>query len=234
MTLIDSRPRVQQAGTGSGAVTRLGFWSALVALVAAVLYSLAQIVSPPLIPLLAFPWSDVLIIAPSLVIPLALVVALHCLDARTTGERSVWSRTAVSFATMYGVLVGAVYIVQLAAVIPARIRGHGADVAVVALSAPWVQAVDALGYGLMSVAFLCAARAVSPHGPGRAARWAFLAHGLLAPFVVLPLWLPPFLAVGALWFVTGPAALFCLMRLFQHDRAASGRAEGLPAGRLDR
>lgn len=228
MVLMDSRTRVEPAQEVSGNVVRVGFWSALVAFGAASLYSLAQIVSPPLIPLLAFPWSDALIIAPSIVIPLALVVALNCLHTTVSGDRATWSRTAITFATMYGVLVGAVYIVQLAAVIPARVRGEGRSVALVSLAAPWVQAVDGFGYALMSVAFFCAAWAVVPVGFGRTARWAFLAHGLLAPFVLLPLWLPPVIVLGALWFITGPFALFCLMRLFRANvpGGAAARADG--------
>lgn len=230
MSLIDQRVHVEPGrATAAEAVRRAGFWSALVAFAAASLYSAAQIVSPPLIPLLSFPWSDLLIIAPSLLIPLALLVALNCLHTGVQGPEATWSRTAIGFATMYGVLVGSVYIVQLGAVLPARARGEGAEVRFVTLAQPWVQAVDALGYAMMSLAFFFAAWAVRPVGVGRTVRWAFLAHGLLAPFVVLPLWIPPLLAVGALWFVTGPLALLCLTRLFVRDHTARTTA-GWAAG----
>jgi uncharacterized protein YqgC (DUF456 family) len=220
MSLIDRRIHVRPVTTAADPIRRTGFWSALVAFVTAVLCNAAQIVSPPLIPLLAFPWSDVLIVAPSLLVPPALLLALNCLHAGVHGPEATWSRAALGFATISAVLVDLVHIVQLGAVIPARVRGEGGTVRLVALSQAWVQAVDAWGWAMMSVALLLAAWAVRPVGAGRAARWAFLAHGLLAPFVVLPLWIPPLLAVGSLRFVTGPLALFCLLRLFARDSTA--------------
>jgi hypothetical protein len=224
MSLIDRRIHVQPVATAAESVRRAGFWSALVAFATAVLSGAAQIASPPLIRLHAFPWSDVLIVAPSLLIPPALLLALNCLHTGVRGPEATWSRAALGFATMYAVLVDAVAVVQLGAVIPARVRGEGAAVRLAALSQPWGQAVAAWGSAMMSVALLLAAFAVRPVGAGRTARWAFLAHGLLAPFVVLPLWIPPLLAVGALRFVTGPLALLCLLRLFLRGSTAPAAA----------
>jgi hypothetical protein len=198
----------------SDQVMTLGSWASWTAFLSAVAYSVAQILSPPLLPVLPSPWSDLLILAPSLVLPLALLVALNCLHERTAARQRVWTRTGVSFAVVYLALVGFVYIIQLAVVVPARFAGAGAAVEELSLSAPWIQAVDGLGYALMSVAFLCAAGALRGGGERSARRW-FLAHGALAPVVVAPLWVPPLIVVGTLWFITAPAALWQLTRLFR-------------------
>ncbi|MEX5234803.1 hypothetical protein [Kocuria arenosa] len=60
----------------------VGPWASWTALGASGACSVAQILSPPLLPVLRPPWSDLLIFAPSLVLPLALLVALNCLHER--------------------------------------------------------------------------------------------------------------------------------------------------------
>jgi hypothetical protein len=204
----------QSQGRAPVAATSLGYWASWTAFLSAVAYSVAQILSPPLLPVLGPPWSNLLIIAPSLVLPLALIVALNCLHERTPAQLRVWTRTGLSFAAVYLALVGFVYIIQLAVVIPARFAGADAAVGELSLSAPWIQAVDGFGYAMMSLAFLCAAGALRGRGERSARRW-FLAHGALAPVVIAPLWLPPAIVVGTLWIVTAPAALWQLTRLFR-------------------
>ncbi len=109
-------------------VAKLGLWSALTAFISAATYTLAQIISPPLLPLLKFPWNGLMIIAPSLVLALAFLVAMNCVYEYASGEKKLWSRIGLSFATLYATLVGFVYIIQLAIVIPFTLKGLGSQV----------------------------------------------------------------------------------------------------------
>lgn len=176
-------------------VKRWGSWASWAVFLSAVAYSVAQILSPPLLPVLASPWSDLLIFTPSLVLPLALVMALNCLQERPRVSCGCGPVPGVSFAVVYLALVRFVHIIQLAVVIPARFAGTQAGVAELSLSSGRIQAVDGLGYAMMSAAFLCTVGALRGRGERSARRW-FLAHGLLAPVVIAPLWMPPAIVVG--------------------------------------
>jgi hypothetical protein len=201
---------------------KIGFWSALLAFLGATAYSIAQIVSPPMLPILTYPVSEIAIIAPSIVIPLALVIAMNCLNFTAPEEKKIWSQIALTFAVMYAVFVSFVYIIQLGTVIPFTIKGEAEIVAVVALSkAHWIQAVDGFGYSLMSVSFLFASFVFAGTGAEAKVRKAFVAHGLLAPFIILPLWFPPAIVIGTLWFITGPLALFLLASFFKGKTSLS-------------
>ncbi len=138
---------------------KLGFWSALVAFLGAATYTAAQIISPPLLPLLTFPWNQTLIIGPSPVLAFAFLVTMNCVSAYAPGEKKLWSRIGVSFATVYTTLAGFVYIIQLAIVIPFTVKGLGNQVMLFNItssrpSSQWIQAADALAYCSMSLATL--------------------------------------------------------------------------------
>jgi hypothetical protein len=194
----------------------LGFWSSFIAFLSAAAYSISQIISPPLLPILKYPWNEILIIAPSLVLAVVFVIVMNCVHEYAANDNKIWSRIGLSFAVMYALFVGFAYIIQLATVIPATLRGEGNEVLFLALTkAHWIQAVDGLGYSLMSLATLFTYPVFAERGFDRGVRRFFLAHGLLAPFVVLPLWVPPLIVIGTLWFITGPGLLLFLTLLFR-------------------
>lgn len=200
----------------------LGFWASLVAFACATAYSAAQIISPPLLPVLYFPWNEILIIAPSFVLPLAYIIALNCVDAYVPEERKIWTHMALSFGLLYTAFVCFTYIIQLATVIPFTLKGMGDQVNLFRLTTSnghWIQAVDGLGYAFMSVSALFAALAFPKEE--RWLRRSLFAHGLLAPFIILPLWIPPMIVVGMLWFITGPTSLIFLARFFKTSSSAS-------------
>jgi len=49
---------------------------------------------------------------------------------------------------------------------------------------------------------------------GALTRWAFVANGLLAPFLILQLVAPKLIYVGALWLITFPLSVACLANDF--------------------
>jgi hypothetical protein len=95
---------------------KVGFWSALVAFVAAAGFSIAQILQ--IIGLISYPWDEILIYGFSLFIATPFMLALLALHYVTPDEKRFWSHAAILFAVIYVTYVSLNYVVQLTAVIP--------------------------------------------------------------------------------------------------------------------
>lgn len=214
----------------SPAAGRVGFWSAVLCAVFSVAYVVLQIAewmgllgsaggpesasTPAGIALLLTPS---LLLAPSFV---ALMVGVH---ATAPDERRVWSRLGLSFGTIYAVLVGLVYFVQLTFVLPRMLEGRteGIELLLFEPFDSFLYSVDLLGYSFMSLATLFASAVFSGRGEGaqRAARSFLLANGLLIPFLVLQLYVPALIWPASLWAITFPGAAISLAVVFRRMRA---------------
>lgn len=166
-----------------------------------------------------------ILLTPSLLLGpcfLLMMVSIH--DAAPSGRR-VWSLGATAFATVYLVLTGLTYFVQLAWIAPRLAAGRTAGIEPF-LFVPFdsfLYAADILGYGFMSAATLLAAGTFDRHGAeGRARRW-MIANGLLIPFIALQMFWRPLIWIAALWAVTFPACALSAAAVF---RGAAGREDG--------
>ncbi len=208
----------------SSSVKRLGFWSAVLATVFSITYIVAQLAE----------WSGLLgsqggpesassplglavLLTPSLLLGssfLALVVSIHHL---ASPDRKVWSHAAVTFATIYAVLVSIVYFVQLTLVAPRLARGEteGIELLIFVPFNSFLYAVDILGYSFMSIATLFAAMVFTGSGLERVVRVFLIANGLLLPFIALQMYVHPLIYVAALWAVTFPGSTWSLAILFK-------------------
>lgn len=197
-------------------IKKIGYWSSLLACLGASTYTVAQIFSPPLIPFFKFPWNELFIVVPSIILSISFVVAISCLHAITPAEKKFWSQISLSFAVMYSTIVSSVYILQLATVIPGTLQGKGAEVAIYSIvkSQP-VQAIDGLGYAFLGLSTLFAFPIFSRKGVEGRTRQFLKYHGLLAPFSVIPLWIPPMIVVSMIWFITAPVATYYLAQYFK-------------------
>lgn len=77
-------------------IYKVGFWTALVAFVAASGYSVVQILQ--VIGLVSHPWDEILIYGFSLFIAAPFMLALLALHYVTPNEKRFWSHAAVLFA----------------------------------------------------------------------------------------------------------------------------------------
>jgi hypothetical protein len=93
-----------------------GYRSALVALIAAVGYSVFQILQ--IIGIIPKPWDEILIYGFSLCIATTLLLAMLVLHYMTPREKQFWTHAAVIFTAIYAASVSLNYLVQLTAVIP--------------------------------------------------------------------------------------------------------------------
>ena len=118
------------------------------------------------------------------------------------------------FATIYAVFVIANYVVQLATVIPAKLRGVAETIRILEQtphSLFWDY--DAVGYIAMGVATLVAVPAIGNVGFERWVRVSLIANTLVTPFISIVYFYPTYsgklLFLGFPWALTAP--LFMLM-----------------------
>src|SRR5688572_5840547 len=190
----------------------VGFWSAVLATVFSISYSVAQIAEwLGLLGSQGGPESAstvlalVILLTPSLLLGSSFLVLVVSIHQMAVPDRRIWSHAAVAFATAYAVLISMVYFVQLTFVAPrlAHGRSRGIEAFLFVPFDSFLYAVDILGYSFMSLATLFAAR-------------VFLtANGLLLPFIALQMYFHPLIWVAALWAVTFPGSTWALAILFR-------------------
>ena len=200
---IDSEKRI---------VNRLGFYSSLIAFVAVAGYCIAQLLQ--VAGTIKFPLDAILIYGFSLGIAAPYVIAVIALHHLLPMEKRIWSHLALVFAIMYAVYVNLNYVVQLATVIPASLRGSLSEISILDQtphSLFWD--IDALGYICMGIATFVALPALGRTGFERWVRLAFLAHALVTPLITIVYFYPAYsqqlLFLGFPWAITAP--LFMLL-----------------------
>lgn len=165
-----------------------------------------------------------LLLTPSLLLGPSFLLLMLSLHHRTPGARKVWSHAGVAFATVYAVLTGMVYFIQLTLVGPRTARGdlEGIEFLVFTPFDSFLYAVDILGYTFMSVSTLLAAFALTGVGVERVARRFMIANGFILPFIALQMYWHPLIWIASLWAITFPGATLSLAALFgRSERTAA-------------
>jgi hypothetical protein len=196
-------------------VYTFGFWSALVAFVAAVGFIVALILQ--VVGVLVFPWDGILIFGFSLCIATPFMLAILALHYTVPNEKKIWSHAALLFAVIYTVYVTLNYVVQLGSVIPMTAT---ADEIRILNQTPHslLWDADALGYIFMGLATLFAFHVFTKQGVQRWLRGFFLANGLITPLVAVYYFYPNvsngLLLVDSLWGITLPGSMLLLALFF--------------------
>ena len=205
----------------------LGFWSAVLATVFSIAYDIGQIAEwlgwlgskggpESSSTLLGF----VVLLTPSLFLGSSFLILVVCLHELATPDRTIWSRTAIAFATAYAVLISLNYYVLLTFVAPRLASGRVAGIEPFLFTPfdSFLYSVDILGYSFMSVATLLAARVFTGDGLERRARVFLTANGLLLPFLALQIYFHWLIWIAALWAVTFPGSTWTLALIFRRAR----------------
>ncbi len=201
-------------------VGQFGFWSAILALIFGLGYITALLAT--LLGFLAPPWDVAYQVAPSLPLASAFLVLMISVHYYACTERKIASFVAVAFAIVYTVLASMVYFTLLAVVIPDILAGQSNQVSLLLFNpGSFLTAVDGLAYGFMSLAALFAAVVFVGKGLLAWTRWALVAHGALAPFIVGAVVWPLLLPIGAVWIITFP--LFTVLLAVLFGRAINGQ-----------
>jgi hypothetical protein len=200
-------------------VSTFGFWSALVAFVAAVGFSVALVLS--VVGVLVFPWDGILIFGFSLCIATPFLLAILALHYSVPNENKIWSHAALLFAVIYTVYVTLNYVVQLGTVIPMTAT---ADEIRILNQTPHslLWDADGLGYIFLGLATLFAFPVFTKQGVQRWLRGFFLANGLITPLVAVyyfyPNNSPGLVLVDSPWAITVPGSLLLLAVFFSPFR----------------
>lgn len=190
----------------------VGYWSGLAAFASTVAYGVVQILQ--VAGMLRFPADEILIYGTSLCIVVPFLLEMLAFHHLTPPGKQFWTQASLILAIIYAVFVTANYVVQLATVIPAKLRGSAEAIQVLQQtphSLFWDY--DAVGYVAMGLACLLAVPAVDGAGFERWVRRALTAHALVTPLIGIVYFSPTFstrlLFLGFPWAITAP--LFMLM-----------------------
>ena len=191
---------------------RIGWRAGLAAFAATVAYDVVQILQ--VVGVLHFPLDEILIFGASLAIVVPFVLEVLAFHHTSPTDRRFWTHAALIFTTMYAVFGLANYVVQLATVIPAKLRGAAESVRVLEQtphSLLWD--FDAIAYIMMGLATLMMVPALETTGVERRARIAAMANVAATVLAGVVYFYPTFsnrlLMLGSPWGITAP--LFMLL-----------------------
>ena len=147
------------------------------------------------------------------------MLALHHV---TPNDKKFWSHAALIFTVIYAVFVTANYVVQLATVIPMKLKGASSQISIL-IQTPhslfWD--FDAIGYISMGLATLFAVPVFEKQGFQRWVRISFLANALVTPLIAFVYFYPEFseklLLLGIPWTITAPMAMLLLAVMFKKN-----------------
>jgi len=206
----------------------VGYWSGLAAFTSTVAYDLVQILQVS--GMLRFPADEILIYGTSLCIVVPFILEMLALHHLTPPGKQFWTHASLVFTIIYAVFVSANYVVQLATVIPAKLRGASETIRVLEQtphSLFWDY--DAVGYVAMGLACLLAVPAVDGSGFEGWVRRSLIANALVTPLIGIVYFYPTFstrlLFLGFPWAITAPLFMLMLAILLRKRERASTIAE---------
>lgn len=199
-------------------IYHLGFWSGVIAGTATLAYVVVQLLQVARV--LIFPLDEILIYGTSLAIVIPFLLTILALHHQTPEEKKIWTHGALIFSIIYAVFVTANYVVQLATVVPMKIKGAVEQVSLLEQtphSMFWN--FDAIGYIFMGLATLIAIPAFERNGFQKWVRISFIANALVTPLITIVYFYPVFserlLILGYPWAITAPLFMFMLAIMFR-------------------
>lgn len=202
------------------AINKIGYWSGLIASAAAFAYVIVQLLQ--VADVLHFPLDEILIYATSLCIVIPFMLEILALHYTISNTKKIWTHAAVIFSVIYAVFVMSNYVVQLATVIPGKLKNTASQIYILEQtphSLFWD--FDAIGYIFMGLAMLIAVPAFEKHGFQKWVRLAFLANAVVTPLIAFVYFYPTYsnrlLFLAFPWGITAPFAMLMLALLFKKN-----------------
>ena len=165
---------------------------------------------------------EILIYGTSLCIVIPFIIEMLALHYISSNEKRFWTHASLIFTTMYAVFVSANYVVQLATVLPMKLRGTADEIRILEQtphSLFWD--FDALGYIFMGIAMLFAIPAFRKQGFQKWVRISFIANALVTPLITFvyfyPIYSERLLMLGYPWAITAPLAMLMLALMFRKE-----------------
>lgn len=199
---------------------KIGFWSGIVAFSATLSFIIVQLLQ--LLRFISSPLDEILIYGTSLCIVIPFVLEMLALHYVVPEEQKIWSHAALIFAILYSVFVTSNYVVQLATVIPMKIKGATEQIGILEQtphSLFWD--FDAIGYIFMGFATLFAIPVFERRGFQKWVRNSFLANALTTPLIAIVYFYPNFserlLLLAFPWTITAPLFMLMLAMMFRRN-----------------
>jgi hypothetical protein len=199
-------------------ISEIGYWSGLAAFFSAVAYDVVQVLQ--IVGVLQFPLDEILIYGTALCIVVPFVLEMLAFHYLTAKDKQFWTHAALIFTVIYAVFVSANYVVQLATVIPSKLAGSTAVIAILEQtphSLFWNY--DAVGYISMGLAALVAIPALENAGPDRWVRMSLFAHVFVTPLIGIVYFYPYYsqklLFLGFPWGITAPLFMVLLANMLR-------------------
>ena len=196
----------------------------MAAFASAIAYDVVQILQ--VAGALRFPLDEILIYATSLCIVVPFILEMLSLHYLTARDKQFWTHAALIFTIIYAVFVAANYVVQLATVIPSKLRGASEAILVLEQtphSLFWDY--DAVGYISMGLATLFAIPALGKVGFERWVRMSLIAHALVTPLIYIVYFYPTYsqklLFIGFPWAITAPLFMVLLAVMLRKRQIVS-------------
>ncbi|BAU53408.1 hypothetical protein [Mucilaginibacter gotjawali] len=195
-------------------INRLGFWSAILSLIFAMGYAVAQLLS--WLNILQHPHELFWLFLPSLFLAPAFMVLIACLHYAANGHEKIWTAIAISFGVIYCAFATMNYFTQLTVIVPALIRREINETYPLAFKhGSFMFAIDCLGYFFMSLSSLFAAFAFRKKYKNLYT-W-MLINGLLILIFIAAYFNPFFYFIGSVWIVTFSLSMIYAARLFHNN-----------------
>lgn len=192
-------------------IKALGYWSAILSVIFALGYSVAQLLST--FKIIPHPQDLFWLFLPSLFLAPAFLLTMISLHYSISGSLKIWTAAGCAFAILYTICASIVYFTQLTVVLPKELKGQvDANYVLIFETKTFLMAVDCIGYFFMSLSTLFAAFAVRKH------KWMYrglLWNGLLLPILILAFFYPAFYYAGAVWMLTFPLAMINTAKFFK-------------------
>lgn len=201
---MQSSVRSDLGGVG-GANARLGFWTALLAVVVTAVFMATAVSTParsgpycgtacvpyPYTDVTAFVPQDYLWLYPGFLLAPILIALVACIHGYADSAKKVFSRIALSLSILYAAVILVDYFIQLTVVVPSLQAGETAGLSLFTQYNPHGIFItfEALGYLLLSTALLFVAPVFGGGRKELVIRWSFVAGFVAAvfAFVALPL-----------------------------------------------
>lgn len=200
---------------------KLGFYSGLIAFIAAALYSFVQILQ--VVRVISFPFDAIVIYATSLCITIPFLLTILALHYSAPADKKIWSHAALLFSVIYVTYVTLNYVVQLATVIPAKLIGNDDAIRILDQtphSLFWD--FDALGYIFMGLVTLFAFFVFKGSKGHKWLKGMLLANVAVTPLISIVYFYPyfslTFLILGFPWVITAPGSMLLLALYFRKLR----------------
>ena len=127
-------------------ISRIGFWSALLSAIFALLYMIGEMFNlMGWLGTLDSTASFIYRMTPSLFLAIVFIILMVSIHYYASNEKKIWSHIGLAFSIIYAVLVSITYFVVLTVLVPYTLRGEAEQIAVLAFGhGTFLFAIDVL------------------------------------------------------------------------------------------